>query len=59
MLTCVNCSREIIPIKGFNWLVFIILLFAFFPLVLIQLIAFSAKTAQKCPLCKKNVYTGG
>ncbi len=58
MLTCANCSRSVVPTKGFSWFWFIVLLVVFMPLVLIQLIVYITKSAQRCPLCKKNVYTG-
>ena len=59
MLNCVNCQNNVIPTKGFSWILFILLLIICFPLVLLQLIHYWVKTAKRCPVCKEDVYSNG
>ena len=57
MLTCVNCQREVIPIKKFNTGAFILLL-VLGALIggIAYLIYFSAKASTDCPVCREDVY---
>ena len=51
MLKCVNCGKEVIPVKKrFGWVCFL----AFFGII--YLIYHFSKQSKMCPACGKNVY---
>ncbi len=57
-MKCANCGRDVIPIKKFNWILFIVLILLWIVPSVLYLIYFFTKTPRECPVCGLDVYSG-
>jgi hypothetical protein len=59
-VTCVNCGRQIIPVKGkFGWGWFVLFLLLWILPAIIYVIYYATKRSDVCPVCEKNAYKLG
>jgi len=54
-MECMNCKRDVVPVKKFAWGWFLIWLI-FGVGAIFYLIRFFSKPKDQCPACGKNVY---